>query len=484
MRRLLAALAALALPATLLTATLTVSPAEAGPPGRWTSVTGPARDLGITMRPSSVRTADGLLHVVFVTKEAASSYSLRHVTVDATGRTTNASTIVSDWDTLTRDPQVLLTPTGLRVVFSGLRSGDTSDPYANGAAYYATSDTTGTTWTLQSTYLSDSRSAYADYGLGAVSMSDGSSYVAWALNSTIRYAHTVVADPGTPEEDPSFTMTAGTSVCDVELARVPGTDDVWMSWFALSTSTPGERGVFVRQVAPTLRPVQRAPQSVTRYQGTDYATQFSSPPALVARPGGSVHVAYPVGYPSRSRIAVWRVGAPSPTFLPAAVDGRLVDLSVGAGNRLWAAWSSGHTVRAARSNPAGTVWGAARTLGSVRVDGAPSTWSVEIEAAGGAADVLVNTSAQVVHQRVLAGLTLTAGPRSWDGDRARSVRFRVTDAGAAVRGAVVRAGGKRCTTTGSGVCRIRFATSRPRVVVARASKGGYAGASVRLRVRR
>ncbi|MEO9326062.1 hypothetical protein ABFT23_21390 [Nocardioides sp. C4-1] len=478
MRRLLAALVTLACSATLLAAP---PGADAGPPGRWTTVTGAPADLGIIMRPGTVRTADGLLHVVYGRKDATSSYSIRHVALTDTGATRYASTVVSDWDTLTRDPRIVSTPTGLRVVFSGLRNGDTFDPYTSGAVSYATSDGTGAAWTLQSTYLSDSTSAYADYGLGAVTMSDGSTFVAWALNNVVRYADKVVADPRAPEEDASFSLSGGTSVYDVEVARVPGTDQVWLSWFALSSTTPGERGVFVRQVSPALGPIRRAPQSVTRYAGTDYATQFSSAPALVARSSGPV-IAYPVGYPNRTRIAVWRVGAPSVTYLPASPDGRLVDLSVGAGDRLWAAWASGQTVRASRSNPAGTAWGAPVALGSVRVDGNPSTWSVDVAADGGPADVVVGTSRQLVHQRVLPGLTLGASPRSWDGDRRRRVQFRATDAGAPVGGVVVLARGQRCTTNATGTCRIRFGRSGPRRFTATAVRAGYTKAAAGLRV--
>lgn len=480
MRRLLAALVALTCSVTLLAAT---PGADAGPPGRWTTISGGPADLGIIARPGLVRTPDGLLHVVYTRKDATSSYSIRHVAITDSGAVRHASTVISGWSTVTRDPEIVTTPTGLRVVFSGLRNGDTFDPYTNGAAYHATSDSTGASWTLQTSYLSDSRSTYADYGMGALPMSDGSTFVAWPLNSTIRYANTVVADPSTPAEDPAFTMSVGTSVYDVEVARVPGTDQVWLSWFALSSTTPGERGVFVRQVSPTLGPVRRAPQSVTRYAGADYATQFSSAPALVARTAGPV-VAYPVGYPTRRRIAVWRVGAPSVGYLPASPDGRLVDLSVGAGNRLWAVWSSGHTVRAARSNPAGTAWGAPVTLGGVRVDGNPSTWSVDIAADGGPADVVVNTSRQLVHQRVLPGLSLGAAPASWDGDRRRRVRFRTSDAGAPVGGVVVQVRGQRCTTNASGTCRIRFGRSGPRRLTATAAKPGYSKATVGLRVRR
>lgn len=484
MRRTLAVLVTLLCTLAGLTAALTTAPtAQAGGPGRWTTISGGSSDIGTISRASAVRTPDGLLHVVYVRKDATLSYSIRHVAVAANGATSRASTVISDWDSLTRDPEVVVTPTGLRVVFSGLRNDMTFDPYTNGAVYWATSDLQGTAWTLQTTYLSDTKTAYGSYGTGAVTMSDGSTFLAWPLNSTIRYANTVVADPDSPAEDPALDVGVGTSAYDVEMARVPGTDEVWISWFNLSNDA-AKRGVWVQRLAPALGAAQRAPLSVTRFQGETYATQFSGPPALVARGDGSVTVAYPVGYPTRTRIAVWRVGTATPSFLPASGNGRYVDLSVGAGGRIWAAWASGDTVRAARSNPGGNRFGSPVTLGFLRVAGNPSTWDVQVNAAGGPADVLVNTSRQLVHQRVLARLTLTASPGSWDGDRPRRVVFRVTDAGTPIGGAVVRAAGERCTTNGSGTCRITFGRSGPRKIGATATKGGYTAGATSVRVRR
>lgn len=63
--------------------------------------------------------------------------------------------------------------------------------------------------------------------------------------------------------------------------------------------------------------------------------------------------------------------------------------------------------------------------------------------------------------------------------------FKVTDVDGAVAGAKVRAAGRRCTTTGSGKCRIRFpASSRPKKIRVKVTKASYYPAATVLRVRR
>lgn len=483
MRRLMIATSALAVLAPVAPLAL-LAPAEAGPAGSWTTITGPtaADSLGNTARPSAYRTADGVLHVVYKRKDSPSAQSLVHVALGDDGEVLSQSVIVSDWDALTADPEILPSATGLRVVFSGIRGGPSPDFYNGGQMYHAISSDGGATWSLQNTTLTESGSAYASYGTGATAMADGSAFVAFPLNTRLRYANVEYAAPDAAPADPGFDI-SDCCAYDVELARVPGTDAVWMAWIA-NGRTEDSLGVFVRQIAPTLGPVTRAPRSVTTYEGTPSMSSFNGGLGLVATTDGDLYVTYPVGYPTRKAVAVWKVGGGAPLLAPRSGDAQYGDLAVDDAGRLWLAWESQDVVRAVRSNPARTRFGAPVSLGAPREGGGPRAWAVVIDPSPrGNADVIANTDARLLHQEVFAGLTLTADPGAWDGDRAQRVTFRVTDAGVPVDRARVRAGGASCTTGADGRCTIRFAPSGPRGITATATATGYTADSLRLRVR-
>ena len=85
----------------------------------------------------------------------------------------------------------------------------------------------------------------------------------------------------------------------------------------------------------------------------------------------------------------------------------------------------------------------------------------------------------------LAQLTVKASPRRWRTHRAQRVVFKVTDVDGKVAGAKVRAGGRRCTTNGSGKCAIRFPSqARPGRITAKVTKRSYYPVKTKLKVRR
>ncbi|WP_232678922.1 hypothetical protein [Nocardioides sp. R-C-SC26] len=479
MRRLLVSAACLA---ALLPITLTATPADAGPAGRWTSVSGAAADLGIIMRPSAYRTADDVLHVVYVRKDGASSYSLWHSAVGDDGRVLRNNVVLSDWDTIAKDPRIVPTTTGLRIAFGGQRTTDRTDPYGGGQAFQIDSTDGGATWSLLPGTIGEA-SIGTGYGMGATDMPDGSTYVSGALNARVLYRNGSY-DPEAPVASPSFD-TATCCAYDTELARVPGTDQVWMSWMA-NGRTADSIGNFVRQISPTLGPILKAPQSSVNSDSGLANSPLSGSPPLVAKADGSVYLAYPVGYPTRRYVGIWKVGSSRVVRVPASEEARYADLSVDRAGRLWVAWVSRHTVRAARSNPGVTAFGPARGLGTLKVAGADSTWGVLIDGTGNRpnADVIATNGRQLLHQEVLAGLSLRATPTSWRGSGRQRVTFTVTDAGAALAGARVSAGGRNCTTSAAGTCSMRLSAPRPRVITATARKAGYTGDQVNLRVRR
>ncbi len=211
---------------------------------------------------------------------------------------------------------------------------------------------------------------------------------------------------------------------------------------------------------------------------------------IVARVGGGFYVAYATGYPSLNRVKVWKVGAAAATEV-AKTPGTNSSATIAAApdGRLWAAWTKrvGFVphVFARRSNKAGTAWGAVVDAGRPAVSG---MYHLDANATASALDVFVNATPNLssdsttFYRRVFPGLSLTASRAKLPKGKTVSVTFVVRDAGVAVKGAKVKAGGKSGTTNAQGKVTLRL-TGTGTSVKASASKSAYTGASLGLKVR-
>jgi hypothetical protein len=269
---------------------------------------------------------------------------------------------------------------------------------------------------------------------------------------------------------PNFNYQAAGYGNDTNLAS-DSTGQTMLAWF--SDNPPG---ILVQPVGAGGEPggaALRMPGTQVMVGGPALART-----AIVARPnGGGFYVARGVGYPTADQIRVWRVGASSTTLLDTTRNSAQTGISAAADGRLWVVWSDSEFgdphVYAARSNKAATRFGAPVDAGAAK--GAQSTFSVDVDATAGAADVLAHFSvnsestASTYATRVLPGLTLTA-------KRAGSfVTFTVTDAGDPVKGATVKAGGKSNKTNAKG--RVTFSLKGK--AASKATAKGYEPASLK-----
>ncbi len=474
-----------ALVACLAPLTLTLPNAQAGPSGQWTSVSGLQADLGPNIRPSTLRDSDGSLHVVYAKQDTPSSWSIRYVNLTGSGDVARSSMVVEGWSAVTADPALVITPTGLRVAFSGRLGGsDATDAYNTGAVYDATSTDSGASWVLQPRYLSRSVTAATSQSLDAVDLPNGQTITVFGRDSTIRIANVVVT--GAPVgEDPQFALPA-CCVRGIDVVRVPGTDQVWASW-AVADSTASVAGYFVRQLEPVFGPVLKAPGSADGL----IPVPATGDTGLTAQPDGSIHLIYPLGGYDASgnavtaAVGVWRVGSVAP-FQMQTTDVQYVDLDADGDGRLWATWASGPDVYAARSNPAVTRFAPPVNLGSVVVGDRPSTFDLSIapRSGGGVADVLINTTRQVMHEEAQVGLDVAASPRRVKVGKPTTVTFTVAVAGERIRGATVQTSGQRCTTSADGTCKVTIRARKKKPFLAYARLATYRPGAVTLITRR
>jgi hypothetical protein len=288
-------------------------------------------------------------------------------------------------------------------------------------------------------------------------------------------------DPATPNRDLQAPL--GQYGYDTGMAA-DAAGAAMVAWYSNAT---GHLGVFAQQVAADGTPAGAAmnmPGTATMKVGMVGRTP------IVARPGGGFYVAYATGYPALNSVRLWRVGTTSARVIARTtrVASSTATVAAAADGRLWVAWTDAPggvpRVHARRSNRAGTVFGAVVDAG--RPAGAVSAYSLAASAADGALDILglfsvgAGPGAATSHTRVLPGLTLAASPRAVRRSRAVRVRFTVTDAGDAVRGARVKVGGASGTTNARGRVELTIPAGA-RAVSAAATAKGYTRATLGLR---
>jgi hypothetical protein len=446
------AIAALTLVLAVLAST--AARAEAAGTDGWTRISQGA--VNLVAVPALARTADGSLHVAYVT-DVGTGNSAQQATLTRAGSLGGTATIAAGWTDIDYRPRLLVAGGLLHAVLGGRQTG------ADTGRLYDTTSATGQTWSTPVTVGGTSASEAA-----ATVLPDGRLLTAQAISSglALRAGATAstLATPG-HAANASLVMTGGA---------------LYVGYAVLDTAP----GIYVRQIDPTtlaaIGPAMLAPGSAT-----GGAIVFTAEPTpLVARPGGGVWTAYCLGYPTCHATAVWRVGSAAPLTLPSAADRPHVALSTTAGGRLWVTWNRTRTtLSAARSNTAATAFGAVRTLplpyGAV--------YALAADGRLGPLDAVVNAGQGIFARRIEPGLSMKAKPRHWKHTRSATVKVKVTDAGSPVRHAKVKARGKgltaHCTTHRKGTCTLHLRASKKGRVSLTATKKSYAAATGTLKRR-
>jgi hypothetical protein len=427
------------------------------------------KGFSIIAETDMLRTADGLLHVVYE-QEVGTSSEYEHTTVSTTGAVVSHSTAVPNWVTLTNDPVLLPTPAGgMQIVFGGLQDVNVANPYSAGHLYRAVSDASGATWSVPPEALVKSGYGYASYGTGATLLPDGTSIQGYPLNSefTYRIGTTPIPVSDATPPDQGFGL-SGSSLLHFTLVQQGG--NVWAAWYDQGDNN----GVFVRQIYPSLGVVYKAPGQTADTLNPDHAVP------MVVRPDGSIVMAYCLGYPTCSAIGVWQLGTTTVHKVPGSKDANNITMDTGPTGRLWVAWSNSSEILATRSSATGFSFGALRHAGKPNKD--LSTYQLQVEASRGAASLVANDGQGIYHRQLQPGLALKANPKKWDGDQKKTVTFVVTDAASPLAGVKVKGGGEKCTTNAKGKCSVTYPAQKPGKIKVVATLSGYSSAVTKLKV--
>jgi hypothetical protein len=295
------------------------------------------------------------LQVVWPVQTSTSTAEYQQAIVSREGRATlRATPILTGWAELTSDPRLITVGGTQFLAFSGLRSTDSSDPFAAGAEYFLTS-ADGRTWELGQGSLSESTSAYADYGNDAV---DSAGTPVWVGNpgtvTGIRWqSGTSPTIPSPTGAGGSFSLT-GCCAYSAAAARDDSKGAVIAAFYS-NSNDGAEQGIQVGQILPAPGAFSQAPGSVTTSGGSADSLSPDQRVAMVSRPGGGVLVAYKVGYPTTSRIRVWQAGTARQFDIPGSSGARRISMAAEPGGQVWVTWIAGNRVKSARLNATGVV---------------------------------------------------------------------------------------------------------------------------------
>ena len=225
------------------------------------------------------------------------------------------------------------------------------------------------------------------------------------------------------------------------------TDAAGRSLMAWYSSAPSRLGVQAQEVAAAGAPVG-APLTMPGTGGMTIGMQGRTP--LVARAGGGVYVAYPAPQ-AQNQVRVWRVGAGNAPIVARKRGGGPVTIAAAGDGRLWAVWDDRGSVDAhdprAPLQPGRDAVGRGGRRPAARAARCRPTGSTRARPAARSTCSASSTSARA---RTRARSTAAAARPDAEAARAQlrrgrrtTVTFTVRDAGDAVKGAKVKAGGAR-----------------------------------------
>ena len=369
--------------------------ALAGPSSPWAPVT---PDFGQNFNLVGLhRTADGVLHVAAQAADPANAQrgAFVHIPISPDG-TVGASTVISGNWVGTNSPDITANPGGgLLAIWGGIHSLTTGDSLNNGT--FATSDDSGAAWNVDPvgpwpTGGTVGHGYVYAAQIGAANGSDGTPFETWSHDGA--FVHHGL-DPNTQATD--FNGPIGGDTTTIPAFGLDGASGaLWLGW-QNNLRVPGVRAQQVDQAtgAPVGSPVLM-PGSVTSFQGNDESIGILGRTPITGRPGKpGVWMAYTSGYPSATKVLVWKVGDASSTTLVDTKDVGIRQVAIAADpdGRIIVAWGE-DTGGAGKlfvrvSTPDVGTWGPAFEIDPPT--GFQSAWALQASAQSGAfVDLLQN----------------------------------------------------------------------------------------------
>ena len=475
-------IAALVAPVATLAPQLTASAASSGP-GVWVQLSS-GSGIGNIANPDVTRFGSAL-QVVW-TQQSGSNEVLHTRILASNGSAASGDiAVVSGWATLNEFPSIIPNGSQRVIVFAGQRSVAASDPYSQGAMYYATSSD-GLTWTLSTGSLSSSKQATTSYGTDAADAA-GTPVVAFIPTSQDYVSYHIGFDSNNPSTTPdSATSNTGPFAYYAGIGYDAKAGQAWTAWYSNSGKS-GTDGIDAQRIYPSLGSLLHAPRSTVVSGSSGSSVDAGQRVQVAARVGGGLFTAYKVGYPSPKRVAFWRLGASTALLISTPSDVGAIGVAPGPGGRMWIFWRQmyGSTMHAVRTNKAATRVGKVCTFRSPH--GSSDVWKTAGNGSNGRLDLVasatVNGNIQMYSTQVLPCLSGAVSPTSIRSSSGGTITVYVRDAGAPVAGAAVRYAGvtKKTGALGKVTFSVARGTTKGKKTVT-FKHSGYTGGAVRFRV--
>ena len=292
-------------------------------------------------------------------RQRAGKYDLMASVIASDGKFTTTP-IAMGWQGL---GDVALVPTkngGARAFFSGAKTGNPNDKLYG--LNSATAPAGLASWTLDLASVVKGDLAYTR-SPGATIAKDFTPLETWHSEG-----YQIVTHRGLNPADANHYFDKSLQCCVINpnIARDLKTNTITAGWCAGSERA---NGIFVQGVNPAtgaaMGPKKLLAGSTVSSEGRQRRKcDAQHRLAVTARKGGGIYVAAGAGFPTASKVQVWRVGKQQPTTVAnSSVDHSLVSLSSDADGHVWAVWAEAtgglSTIGVRRSDAQGNAFGPA-----------------------------------------------------------------------------------------------------------------------------
>jgi hypothetical protein len=407
------------------------------------------------------RTADGKLHLIYQTT-TGSSFSptgLGTTSISTAGSVGTETAALKGWDTSI--PGLVALPNGgLEAVFGAI----SPKPDQIGGLWAITSTDGGATWSVPALVGTQEPDEAHAYGANVTAQRSGSTPVV-----TLSVAGLIVAQKGLGEGSPTVSLTDSSngSSGDVDSALDASTSEVVASWQSLA----GQGGDFIKGAVPALQGAAKVPGKTKNevvISGRDT--------------GPGIFAAYTT---DNQHVRLYRYGGG--TVAVGGLTGvtpKTIGTGTGLDGRIWVMWgdeNGGFAVT--RSNKAVTQFEPIQQLNPKPQDF--SLYRIGGDGRLGPLDLLVEMIPEAnnktlppgtFHARVLpefSAITSTVTLTQNGKTIGYKLTVHVTDAGDAVPGATVSAGGKTGKTAGNGTVTLPLPASAAGTVAVSVTAPGY-----------
>lgn len=363
---------------------------------KWTRVGPSAVNFA---QPGLARTADGILHMVWVQDTGSNSEDIHHTSISPDGVVGSTAPIQSGWVLIQARPDVEVAPDGsLRAMWDGART--TNPGETNTSVNTATAPSSGTPWTLQTGNVAEGSGEFGG-GIAFTYAADGTPIEV----SDGAWVHRGLSPSSSQDYDYQAAL-GGCCAYGGNIARDLASGEIFIVWYSndnpVATPEEGDPGIHARQVDPATGAPAGAPLpmpgSTTIYNGREESHHPIARIPLVARVGGGLYTIYAGGYPNLNKVLVWKIGSPDSAAIVRGSDlADTVALAAAPDGRLWALWVLNNggrpRIHASISNSAVTAWSPPVTMvvpGSLGEY--VSLFEIDANATSDGIDVVVNLS--------------------------------------------------------------------------------------------